>query len=457
MIERWKKIANNLTESLRGRLDSENEITAYRYDEVLGKDTLKRWTTLIGIVKPISIKNSKEKAEKAEEDKKKILSRQEIKNLEKDELNDVLYELNAKESEKMKIKSELKNFELNATNERLVKHKGKLENQLRSISKIIIDNQTLTNSKKIKEGIQRYYKYQFRCQCKNTKFPKPCAICKTSPVQYPKDVAKNFKKRTYRQKRITNKMKGELEQDITIQEIDKYVAKKLKSKMKSPGPDGIPYEFFNTMWKEIRTLVFRIINWMFKNKSMPEELPEGLIVFLPKKGKDKRIIKNLRPLTLLNTLYKIASGIMAERIKTVLPSLISKDQYGFMEGKQAADLIELTKEIIGDTEKEKKNLAIFAIDFSGAFDNVTYKAIIDSLYRRGFGKNFTTNIATLLTNNKSRIMVNGRYINSINIEKSCRQGDPISPYLFIIVLDQLLDKINYAKSLKANVTFGVCM
>ena len=95
-----------------------------------------------------------------------------------------------------------------------------------------------------------------------------------------------------------------------------------------------------------------------------------------------------------------------------------------------------------------KKKSIFAIDFSGAFDNVTYKAIIDALYRRGFGKNFTTNVATLLTNNRSRIMVNGKYINSINIEKSCRQGDPISPYLFIIVLDQLLDKINYAKSLK---------
>ena len=243
-------------------------------------------------------------------------------------------------------------------------------------------------------------------------------------------------------------MKEKLEQDITIQELDIYVTKKLKIKMKSPGPDDIPYELFNTIWKEIRVLIFRIVNWMFKNKTMPEQLPEGLIVFLPKKGKDKKIIKNLRPLTLLNTIYKIASSVMAERIKTVLPSLISKDQYGFMKGKQAADLIELTREIISDAKKQKKNLAIFAIDFSGAFDNVTYKAIIDALYRRGFGKNFTMSIATLLTNNKSRIMVNWKYINSINIDKSCSQGDPISPYLFIIVLDQLLDKINHAKSLK---------
>ena len=93
-------------------------------------------------------------------------------------------------------------------------------------------------------------------------------------------------------------------------------------------------------------------------------------------------------------------------------------------------------------------MSIFAIDFSGAFDNISYKAIIDALYRRGFGKEFTTRIATLLSNNKSRIMVNGRYKGSIRIEKSCRQGDPISPYLFIIVLDQLLNRLNDAKSLK---------
>ena len=222
LIEKWKKIAGNLTEankSLREKLDSEKEISAYRYNEILGKDALRRWTSLISIIKANAIKDSKEKAEEENNVKNRILSRQEIKTLEKDELNDVLNELNAKESEKMKIKSELKNYELNATNKRLIKHKGKLEHQSRNISKIIIGDQTITNSRKIKEGIQRFYKFQFRCQCKNKKVPKPCAICKSNPVQYAKNAAKNFKKRTYRQKRITNKLNENLEQDITIQEI----------------------------------------------------------------------------------------------------------------------------------------------------------------------------------------------------------------------------------------------
>ena len=242
----------------------------------------------------MAIEITKEKAEKANKEKNKILSRQEIRIPDKEELNDVLDELNAREAEKIKIKSELINYKMNAANKKLIKHKGRLENQSINISKIIIFDQTLTNSKKIKEGIQKYYKFQFRCQCKNKKTPRPCAICRSSPVHYAKAAAKNFKKRTYRQKRITNKIKENLEQDVTIQEIDVYVTKKLKTRIKSPGPDGIPYEFFNAMWKGIRVLIYRIVNWIFKNKTMPEELPEGLIIFLPKKEKDKKIIKNLR-------------------------------------------------------------------------------------------------------------------------------------------------------------------
>ena len=173
-----------------------------------------------------------------------------------------------------------------------------MEEQSRRIRKITIDGKTLTHADKIKEGIQRYYKFQFRCQCKNKRVPSPCTICKSNPVHYAKAEAKNFKKRTFKQKRITANQREKLEQKISIQEVDEYVLKKLKIKLKSPGPDGIPYEFFNILWKDLRWLVFRVLDWIFTSKNMLESLPEGLIVFLPKKGKDKTLIKNLRPLTL---------------------------------------------------------------------------------------------------------------------------------------------------------------
>ena len=451
LIKKWKSAANNLTEaneSLITKLSTEKNLTKKRRDDLIGRDAYKRWGDLLGIVKASAIETTREKIKDRAEAEEKILGREEINNLDKEELDDILEELNNHESDKIKIKTEIKNFQMNEANKKLAKHKVKLDNQSRKINKISIDRRIITDPDKIKDEIQRYYKYQFRCACKNKKRPRPCAICKADPVVYAKRAAKNFKKRNYKQSRLSTKQKEKLDLELTMHEVDDYVIKKLKSKMKSPGPDGIPYEFFVKTWKEIRTLVFRIISWIFEKKKMPKNMPEGLIVFLPKKGKDKSIIKNLRPLTLLNTLYKITSGILAERIKQVLPSIISEDQYGFMAGKQAADLIEITREIIEDASTNKKNLSIFAIDFSGAFDNVSYKAIIDALYRRGFGREFTTRIAALLSNNESRIIVNGRFKSSIRIEKSCRQGDPISQYLFIVVLDQLLNEINHVRSLK---------
>ena len=451
LLKKWKSAANNLTEaneSLITRLSAERNITKKRLNDLIGRDAFKRWGDLLGIVKASAIESTREKTKNREETKENILRREEINNLDKEELNDILEEMNSHESDRIKIKTEIKNFQMNAANKKLTKHKMKLESQSRRINKITIDERVITDPDKIKEEIQRYYKYQFRCACKNKKRPKPCVICRADPAKYAKIAAKNFKKKNFKQKRITTKQKEKLDQDLSIHEVDEYVTKKLKIKMKSPGPDGVPYEFFIKTWKEIRTLVFRIINWILETKKMPNNLPEGLIVFLPKKGKDKSKIKNLRPLTLLNTAIQNYERNSRRTTKTSTTVIISEDQYGFMAGKQAADLIEITREIIEDARSNKKNLSIFAIDFSGAFDNVSYKAIIDALYRRGFGREFTTLIAALLSNNKSRIMVNGRYKGSIKIEKSCRQGDPISPYLFIIVLDQLLNKINYAKSLK---------
>ena len=110
-----------------------------------------------------------------------------MKNLEKDELNDKLDKLDKEEAEKNKIKTELKNFTLNNTNKRLTKHKVKIEVQSRRINKIKIGDEVTTNPDKIKENIQRYYKYQFRCGCKNKIKPQPCKICKISPIEYEKN------------------------------------------------------------------------------------------------------------------------------------------------------------------------------------------------------------------------------------------------------------------------------
>ena len=166
LVKKWKKIAGNLTdanETLEEKLDQEKNMMSYRRREVLGRDTLKQWSKWTKIVKAKSIEEGKKAVAEKSSEKENILSSAKLKNLEKEELNDILDELNREEAEKKKIRSELKNYTLNSTNKRLVKHKAKIEEQSRRINKIQIGDEITTNQDKIKENIQRYFKYQFRC------------------------------------------------------------------------------------------------------------------------------------------------------------------------------------------------------------------------------------------------------------------------------------------------------
>ena len=198
MVKRWIKIAKNLTEAnetLRGILDNEREITELRYEDVLGRDALKQWNKLTKIIKAMYINESKKNLKTKQNERSLLLSREELRNLEKEELDDILDEINKEEAEKSKIRSEMKNLQMNTSNKRLSKHKASMENQSRKINTIQIGEEKLEDSDKIQEGVQRYYKFQFRCACKNKNRPRPCKICKTNPIEYAKLMDKEFHKK----------------------------------------------------------------------------------------------------------------------------------------------------------------------------------------------------------------------------------------------------------------------
>ena len=199
------------------------------------------------------------------------------------------------------------------------------------------------------------------------------------------------------------------------------------------------------MWTHLKKVVTTLLLKSFKLKSFHKELSEGLIVFLHKNGKPPNEIKSWRPLTLLNSIYKIASGILAQRLKRTINKIIHNNQYGFANGKNASDMIELLNIIMrGEEVKTEKYTVLLAQDFKGAFDTVKHEAIIRSLKIKGFGKNFIEWVAALLASNESRLVINGRTNEEsrVKVKRSAKQGDPLSPYLFILVLDELLERMD---------------
>ena len=100
---------------------------------------------------------------------------------------------------------------------------------------------------------------------------------------------------------------------------------------KSPGIDGFTANFYKVFWKSIGHFVVKALNYAFMTNSFSKNIKLGIITLIPKEDKPKQFLENWRPITLLNVLYKLASGSKAKRFKNVLDKIISGDQTGFFK------------------------------------------------------------------------------------------------------------------------------
>ena len=129
--------------------------------------------------------------------------------------------------------------------------------------------------------------------------------------------------------KLSEDEKISLEGPITYAEA--HGALRCMKNNKSPGSDGFTCEFFKFFFQDIGDFLVRSLNYSFQNGQMSVTQKQGVITCIPKEGKPKHFLKNWRPISLLNTAYKIASACIANRIKLILPKLIHSDQKGFMK------------------------------------------------------------------------------------------------------------------------------
>ena len=223
------------------------------------------------------------------------------------------------------------------------------------------------------------------------------------------------------------RLKEKLEEDINLFEIEKVLFKTKNNK--SPGPDGYSYEFFKIFWEDMKYLMLNTFRKYLDTQRLTDQQNLGIITCLPKQGKDRRHMKNWRPITLLNSTYKIFSGMLAERIKTTLTEIVHNDQKGFVQNRFIGENIRLIHDIMTECETENIQGILILVDFEKAFDTLDWNFIQKMFELSNFGDKILNWIKILQTGSKSIVSQNGFFSDQIKLERGCRQGDPGSPYI----------------------------
>ena len=144
---------------------------------------------------------------------------------------------------------------------------------------------------------------------------------------------------------------------------------------KSPGLDGITVEFFKFFWIDIGIFVLRSLNCGYAKESLSVTQTQGIITCLPKPNKCRYYLKNWRPISLLNVVYKLASAVIANRIKTVLDKIVCEEQKGFISGRFIGKNIRIIYDILFEAKNQNFPGLILSTDFKKAFDTVSWSFI----------------------------------------------------------------------------------
>ena len=246
--------------------------------------------------------------------------------------------------------------------------------------------------------------------------------------------------------KLSESQKFSMKGKISLEEMTKYL-KKTKNNV-SPGSSGFTNDFYKFFWRDLKQFVVRAVDFAFDHNRLSATQSLGIISIIPKGDKDKRFLTNWRPLTLLNTLYKLISGCIAERIKPVLPGLINPDQKGFVAGRYIGEAIRTTYDIMDYAKQNNTAGLILLIDFEKAYDSISFRFINKCLNFFNFDEDILKWIHMLLNNFSTVINHCGNISPRFEIGRGCRQGDPIASYLFILCIEILALKLRSDDGIK---------
>jgi len=222
---------------------------------------------------------------------------------------------------------------------------------------------------------------------------------------------------------------------IDAEELD--IAIKGLKPNKSPGPDGIPNEFYKTFKLILIKPLLGEFNAVLLSKTQLTGSKQGTITLLFKKG-DKLSLANYRPITLLNTCYKLFTAIIAKRLSEAVAPLIHKSQHAFLPRRKIFDAIYEAQTFLYDRQnKNKVNAALVLLDQAKAYDKTSQLFLYKCLEILRVPQQMIEVIKELYNGFTAKININNNLSDQVRIEQGVKQGDPLSCILFVCVMESL--------------------
>jgi len=205
---------------------------------------------------------------------------------------------------------------------------------------------------------------------------------------------------------------------------------------KSLGPNGFNFNFIKSNWEILKEDIMEVVYAFEESGTFPKGCNASFIALIPK-VKDPVMINHFRSISLVGALYKIITKVLSCRSKDDMHLVIDDVQSTFLEDRGMLDSVMMANEVIEEVRRSQKSGVCLKVDFEKAYDSVRWSFLLDMLLKMGFHRKWTKWVKGCLETTTVSVLVNGSPTEEFRPTRGLRQGDPLAPFLFLIVVEGL--------------------